>query len=86
MISSVGTLRGPPLITATDVAPKAMSMAYREAAVAVLGKCLPVCPASDFGASLHDTIVHLRFVNDAPFPSRNLGPWMTIFAQHPDKR
>jgi hypothetical protein len=86
MISSVGTLRGPPMITATNVAPKEMSNAYREAAVAVLGKCLPVCPTSKFGESLHDTILHLRLVNDAPFPSRNLGPWMTIFAEHPDKR
>ena len=23
----------------------------------------------------------LRLVNGAPFPSRNLGPWMTVFAR-----
>ena len=45
-----------------------------------------VCPTSAFGESLHNTILHLRLVNDAPFPSRNLGPWMRIFAEHPDKQ
>jgi hypothetical protein len=81
MISSVGELRGPPMITATNVIPKEMSARYREAALVVLQKCLPVRPTAEFGALLHDTVLHLRLVNDAPFPSRNLGPWMTIFAR-----
>jgi hypothetical protein len=86
MISSVGTLLGPPMITASNVLPKAISNAYREAAVAVLGKCLLVCPMSAFGESLHNTILHLRLVKDAPLPSRNLGPWIRILAEHPDKQ
>jgi hypothetical protein len=83
MISSAGDLRGPPMITATNVVPKEMSARYRGAALAVVGKCLPVCPTAEFGAILHDTVLHLRLVNDAPFPSRNLGPWMTIFSGAP---
>lgn len=85
MISSVGTLR-PPDDNGDQRAAKGDVECIREAAVAVLGKCLPVCPTSAFGESLHETILHLRLVNDAPFPSRNLGPWMTIFAEHPDKQ
>jgi hypothetical protein len=81
MISSVGELRGPPMVTATNVVPKEMSARYREAALAVLQKCLPVRPTAEFGTVLHDTLLNLRLVNDAPFPSRNLGPWMTIFAR-----
>ena len=81
MISSVGELRGPPMITGTNVVPKEMSARYREASFAVLQRCLPVRPTAEFGAILHDTVLHLRLVNDAPFPSRNLGPWMTIFAR-----
>src|SRR5215204_2645096 len=52
---------------------------------AALATCLPVRPTAEFGAILHDTVLHLRLVNDAPFASRNLGPWMTIFAKpaHP---
>ncbi len=79
-ISLLGDLRGPPLITATNVKPKEMAPQYRKAAIAVLEQCLPVCPTQDFGATLHESTMHLRLVNDAPFPSRNLGPWMTIFA------
>jgi hypothetical protein len=80
-ISSLGELRGQPLITATSVRPKEMAAKYRKAATAVLDQCLPVCPTEDFGATLHESTMHLRLVNDAPFPSRNLGPWMTIFAR-----
>ena len=80
-ISSVGALRGPPLITATNVRPKEMAAGYRKAATEVLEQCLPVCPTDDFGATLHESTMHLRLVNDAPFPSRNLGSWMTIFAR-----
>jgi hypothetical protein len=80
-ISSLGELRGPPLITATNVSPKEMAPDYRNAATAVLEQCLPVCPSEDFGATLNESTMHLRLVNDAPFPSRNLGPWMTIFAR-----
>jgi hypothetical protein len=86
MISSVGELRGPPMITSTNVIPKELSGAYREAAFAVVDKCLPIRPTVGFGAILHDTVLHLRLVNSAPFPSRNLGPWMTIFAQPPNAR
>jgi len=85
MISAVGELRGPPMITATNVVPKDMSARYRETALAVLQKCLPVRPTPEFGAIVNDTVLHLRLVNDAPFPSRNLGPWMTVFA-HPNRR
>jgi hypothetical protein len=85
MISAVGELRGPPMITATNVVPKDLSSRYRETALAVLQKCLPVRPTPEFGAILHDTVLHLRLVNGAPFPSRNLGPWMTVFA-HPNRR
>jgi hypothetical protein len=84
MISAVGELRGPPMITATNVVPKDMSSRYRETALAVLQKCLPVRPTPEFGAILHDTVLHLRLVNGSPFPSRNLGPWMTVFA-HPNR-
>ena len=80
-ISSVGALRGTPLITATNVRPKEMAADYRKAATAILEQCLPVCPTEDFGATLHESTMHLRLVNDAPFPSRNLGSWMTIFAR-----
>ena len=80
-ISSRGELRGPPLISATNVSPEAMAAQYRTAATAILGQCLPVCPTDDFGPTLHESPIHLRLVNDAPFPSRNLGPWMTIFAR-----
>ena len=80
-ISSLGELRGRPLITATSVRPNEMAAKYRKAATAVLDQCLPVCPTEDFGATLHESTMHLRLVNDAPFPSRNLGPWMTIFAR-----
>ena len=85
MISSAGELRGPPMITATNAVPKAMAPIYKDAAVSVLATCLPVRPTAEFGAILHDTVLHLRLVNDAPFASRNLGPWMTIFAKpaHP---
>ena len=85
MISSAGALRGPPMITATNAIPKAMAPIYKDAAVSVLATCLPVRPTAEFGAILHDTVLHLRLVNDAPFASRNLGPWMTIFAKpaHP---
>ncbi len=85
MISSAGELRGPPMITATHAIPKAMAPIYKDAAVSVLARCLPVRPSAEFGAILHDTVLHLRLVNDAPFASRNLGPWMTIFAKpaHP---
>ena|SRR5215218_7729406 len=69
MISSVGTLR-PPDDNGDQRAAKGDVECIREAAVAVLGKCLPVCPTSAFGESLHETILHLRLVNDAPFPSR----------------
>jgi hypothetical protein len=80
-ISSFGELRGRPLITATNVRPKEMAAQYRTSGTAVLEQCLPVCPTEDFGATLHESTMHLRLVNDAPFPSRNLGPWMTIFAR-----
>jgi hypothetical protein len=79
-ISSRGELRGRPLITGTNVTPKDRAADYRNAATAVLEQCLPVCPTEDFGATMHESTMHLRLVNDAPFPSRNLGPWMTIFA------
>jgi hypothetical protein len=79
-ISSTGELRGPPMTTATNVVPREMSANYRNAALAALDACLPVCPLAGFGAVLHENTLHLRLVNDAPFPSRNLGPWMTIFA------
>jgi hypothetical protein len=82
-ISSVGEL-GPPLITATNVKPKEMGGNYRKAATAVLEQCLPICPTDDFGGTLGESTMHLRLVNDAPFPSRNLGPWMTIFAPSRD--
>ena len=84
-ISSLGDLRGPPLITATNVKSKDMAAAYRKAATRILEHCLPVCPTDDFGAALGESTMHLRLVNDVPFPSRNLGPWMTIFAI-PDSR
>src|SRR5215210_3622875 len=80
-ISSLGELRGRPLITATSVRPNEMAAKYRKAATAVLDQCLPVCPTEDFGATLHESTMHLRLVSDAPFPSGNLGPWMTIFAR-----
>ena len=85
MISSAGELRGPPMITATNAIPKAMAPIYKDAAVSVLATCLPMRPTAEFGAILHDTVLHLRLVNDTPFTSRNLGPWMTIFAKpaHP---
>ena len=85
MISSAGELRGPPMVTATNAIPKAMAPIYKDAAVSVLATCLPVRPTAEFGAILHNTVLHLRLVNDAPFASRNLGPWMTIFAKpaHP---
>src|SRR5215203_1898648 len=53
-----------------------LSSRYRETALAVLQKCLPVRPTPEFGAIVHDTVLHLRLVIDAPFPSRNLGPWV----------
>jgi hypothetical protein len=81
MISSAGELRGPPMITATNVIPKEMAATYRDAAISVLTACLPIRPTAEFGAILHDTVLHLRLVNDDPFASRNLGPWMTIFAK-----
>ena len=68
------------MTTATNVVPREMSARYRDAARVVLDACLPVCPVSGFGAVLSENTLHLRLVNDAPFPSRNLGPWMTIFA------
>lgn len=80
-ISSAGELRGPPMTTGSNVVPREMSASYKDAALAVLDKCLPVCPAAGFGAVLHENPLHLRLVNEAPFPSRNLGPWMTIFAR-----
>jgi hypothetical protein len=80
-ISASGELRGPPLITASNVRPKEMAAIYRKAATAVLEQCLPVCPIADFGSTMGENTMHLRLVNDAPFPSRNLGPWMTIFAR-----
>ena len=83
-ISAAGQLRGPPLITATNVKPKEMAAAYRKAATAVLEQCLPVCPIDDFGSVMGESTMHLRLVNDAPSPSRNLGPWMTIFARSRD--
>lgn len=85
-ISSVGELRGSPLITATNVTPKELEAGYRKAATAVVEQCLPVCPTDDFGATLHENTMHLRLVNDAPFPSRNLGPWITIFARSRNAR
>ena len=81
MISSVCELRGPAVIAATNVVPKEMSPIYREAAIAVLQESLPIRPTPEFGAVLHDTLLNLRLVSDAPFPSRNLGRWMTIFAR-----
>jgi hypothetical protein len=69
------------MVSATNVTPKELAAAYRNAATSVLEQCLPVCPTEDFGALLHESTLHLRLVNDAPFPSRNLGPWMTIFAR-----
>jgi hypothetical protein len=80
-IGAGGELRGSPLITATNVKPKEMAAAYRKAATAVLEQCLPVCPVEDFGSVMGESTMHLRLVNDAPFPSRNLGPWMTLFAR-----
>ena len=80
-ISSAGELRGPPMTTATSVVPSEMSARYKDAARVALDACLPVCPVAGFGAVLHENTLHLRLVNDAPFPSRNLGPWMTIFAR-----
>ena len=74
MISSAGELRGPPMVTATNAIPKAMAPIYKDAAVSVLATCLPVRPTAEFGAILHNTVLHLRLVNDAPFASRNLGP------------
>jgi hypothetical protein len=85
-ISAAGELRGPPLITATNVKPKEMAAAYRKAATSVLEQCLPVCPVEDFGAMIGESTLHLRLVNDTPSPSRNLGPWMTIFAKSRDVR
>jgi hypothetical protein len=85
-ISAAGELRGPPLVTATNVRPKEMADAYRKAATAVLEQCLPVCPIHDFGATMGESTMHLRLVNDTPFPSRNLGAWMTIFARSRDAR
>src|SRR5215216_8190382 len=61
-----------------------LSSRYGETALAVLQKCLPVRPTPEFGAIVHDTVLHLRLVNGAPFPSRNLGPWRTVFA-HPNR-
>ena len=43
--------RGPPMITATNVVPKDMSSRYRETALAVLQKCLPVRPTRNSGPS-----------------------------------
>ena len=63
-----------------------MAQSYRQAGTAVLERCLPVCPTEDFRAMMHENTMHLRLVNDAPFPSRNLGPWMTIFARSRDAR
>jgi hypothetical protein len=80
-ISAAGELRGPPLTTGVNVKPKELAAAYRKAATAVLEQCLPVCPIDDFGATMGESTMHLRLVNDAPFPSRNLGPWMTVFAK-----
>jgi hypothetical protein len=85
-ISAAGELRGLPLITATNVKPKEMASTYRKAATAVLERCLPVCPTEDFGSVMGESTMHLRLVNDAPFPSRNLGPWMTIFGNSRDAR
>ena len=85
-ISAAGQLRGPLLITATNVKPKEMAATYRKAATAVLQQCLPVCPVEDFGAMIGESTLHLRLVNDAPSPSRNLGPWMTIFARSRNAR
>src|SRR5918998_4921387 len=85
-ISAAGELRGSPLITATNVKPKETAAAYRKAATAVLEQCLPVCPTEDFGSVMGESTMHLRLVNDAPFPSRNLGPWMTIFGRSRDAR
>src|SRR5829696_3602557 len=51
MISAVGELRGPPMITATNVVPKDLSSRYRETALAVLQKCLPVRPTPESGPS-----------------------------------
>ena len=59
-ISSLGELRGRPLITATNVRRKEMAAKYRKAATAVLEQCLPVCPIEDFGATLHESTMHLR--------------------------
>ncbi len=84
-ISSLGELRGPPQITATNVRPKEMAAQYRTSGTAVVEQCLPVCPTEDFGATLHESTIHLRLVNDAPFASRNLGPWMTLFARPPGR-
>ena len=85
-ISAAGELRGPPLITATNTKPKEMAAVYRKAATAVLEQCLPVCPIEDFGSVMGESTMHLRLVNDTPVPSRNLGPWMTIFARSRDAR
>jgi len=80
-INGNGELRGPPLVTGTDVKPKASAAQFRKAAAAVLEQCLPVCPIDEFGATMGESTMHLRLVNDTPFPSRNLGPWMAIFSQ-----
>ncbi|HEX2727284.1 MAG TPA: hypothetical protein VHN20_15800, partial [Beijerinckiaceae bacterium] len=79
-ISAAGELRGAPMTTATHVVPREMSARYKDAATRTLDRCLPVCPGAGFGAVLHENPLYLRLVNDAPFPSRNHGPWMTIFA------
>ena len=68
MISSVGELRGPPMIIAINVLPKEMSARYRKAALALLAKCLPVRSTPDIRRRAPRLLLHLRLGNDAPFP------------------
>src|SRR5829696_3278300 len=42
---------------------------------------LACAPNTRIRGHLADTVLHLRLVNGAPFPSRNLGPWMTVFSR-----
>ena len=85
-ISSTGELRGRPMVTGSNIPTKDMAADYRKAAMQAVEQCLPVCLTDNFGATLHESTLHLRLVNDAPFPSRNLGPWMTIFARSRNDR
>ena len=82
-----GRLRGPPRIQGRVLkGSQEAQQKFLASAYGTLEHCLPVAISPSFRASMGETLVNLRLVNTPREPSRNLGAWMSIFAEETKPR